>query len=128
MEWIFSKMNMVVTLRKDKENEVDQEAIAVYVKGLGKVGYVANSPYTVLGQSISAGRMYDKIGKKAKGRVRFVLEKGRRLCIRKEGIGVGKTTSIFLCSVAIFENPCIMVYIVESCKKCIAPGLYRFKI
>ena len=30
----FFEKNMVVTLRKDKENEVDQEAIAVYVKGL----------------------------------------------------------------------------------------------
>lgn len=81
----FFEKNMVVTLRKDKENEVDQEAIAVYVKGLGKVGYVANSPYTVLGQSISAGRKYDKIGKKAKGRVRFVLEKGVVCVLEKKG-------------------------------------------
>jgi hypothetical protein len=25
---------------------------------LGKIGYVANSPYTVVGDSMSAGRMY----------------------------------------------------------------------
>ena len=29
--------------------------------GLGLIGYVANSPYTVLGESMSAGRLYDKI-------------------------------------------------------------------
>jgi hypothetical protein len=27
----------------------------------GKIGYIANSPYTVLGKSMSAGRMYEKL-------------------------------------------------------------------
>lgn len=34
----------------------------ISVKGLGKVGYVANSPYIVKGESMSAGRLYDRIG------------------------------------------------------------------
>ena len=45
-------------------------------KGLGKIGYVANSPYTVKGESMSAGRLYDKIGDKAKGKVVFVVDGG----------------------------------------------------
>lgn len=45
-------------------------------KGLGKVGYVANSPYTVKGESMSAGRLYDRIGNKAKGKVVFVVDVG----------------------------------------------------
>ena len=44
------------------------EAIQVKAKGLGKIGYVANSPFTVKGESMSAGRLYDKIGDKAKGK------------------------------------------------------------
>ena len=33
--------------------------------GLGLVGYVANSTYTVKGECMSAGRLYDKIGDRA---------------------------------------------------------------
>ena len=36
---------------------------------------MANSPYTVKGESMSAGRLYDKIGDTAKGKVLFVFEK-----------------------------------------------------
>ena len=35
-----------------------------------------NSPYTVKGESMSAGRLYDKIGEKAKARVVFLLRDG----------------------------------------------------
>ena len=42
----------------------------------GLVGYVANSPYTVLGKSISAGRLYDRIGETAMGVMKFVLAQG----------------------------------------------------
>ena len=40
------------------------------------MGYVANSPYTVKGESMSAGRLYDKIGGKAKGKIVFVTDGG----------------------------------------------------
>lgn len=43
---------------------------------LGKIGYVASSPYTVLGESYSAGRLYDKISEEASGKVKFMLDKG----------------------------------------------------
>lgn len=36
-------------LLKEPDNEFDKEAIQVKIKGLGKVGYVANSPFTVDG-------------------------------------------------------------------------------
>ena len=54
----------------------EHEAIQVKVKGLGKIGYVANSPYTVKGESMSTGRLYDKLGDKAKGKVVFVVDGG----------------------------------------------------
>ena len=50
------KKGMKVKLVKEPDNEYDQEAIQVKIKGLGKVGYVANSSYTVKGKSMSAGR------------------------------------------------------------------------
>ena len=67
---------MKVKLIKEPDNEYDKEAIQVKVKGLGKVGYVANSPYTVKGESMSAGRLYDKLGDKAKGIAVFVIDGG----------------------------------------------------
>ena len=44
--------------------------------GLGIVGYVANSPFMVQGESMSAGRLYDRIGDRAKGVVMYVLPQG----------------------------------------------------
>ena len=67
---------MKVKLVKQPDNEYDSEAIQVKIKGLGKVGYVANSPYTVKGESMSAGRLYDKIADKAKGKIVFVTDGG----------------------------------------------------
>ena len=64
----------------------DKEAIQVMVKGLGKCGYVANSPYTVKGESMSAGRLYDKIGDTAKGKILFVLDQGVLCKITDTGI------------------------------------------
>ena len=70
------KENMEITLVKDKKNEHDQEAIIAKVRGLGKVGYVANSVRTRRGESSSAGRIYDKIGDTAKGKVLHILDDG----------------------------------------------------
>lgn len=65
---------MRLQLKKEPDNEYDKEAIFVSVEGLGKIGYVANSPYTVIGKSMSAGRVYDKIGDTAIGEVVFITE------------------------------------------------------
>ena len=67
---------MEVKLVKEPDNEMDKEAIRVEVDGLGLVGYVANSPFTVQGESMSAGRLYDKIGDTATGIVKYVLSQG----------------------------------------------------
>ena len=72
----FLEKGMKVRLEKEPDNKHDMEAIQVKMKGLGKIGYVANSPYTVIGESWSAGRLYDKIGDTAKGKVVMVMDKG----------------------------------------------------
>ena len=72
----FMEPGMEVKLVKDPDNEYDKEAIKVEMAGLGLVGYVANSPYTVLGESMSAGRLYDKIADEAVGIVKYKLLSG----------------------------------------------------
>lgn len=72
----FFEPGMEVKLVKEPDNEVDKEAIKVDLEGLGHVGYVANSPYTVQGESMSAGRLYDRIGDTAVGVVKYVLPQG----------------------------------------------------
>lgn len=67
---------MKVDLFKDPENKYDHEAICVKLPVLGKIGYVANSPATVLGESMSAGRLYDRMGDAAQGTVIYVLNGG----------------------------------------------------
>lgn len=72
----FLKKGMRIMLVKEPDNEYDKEAIKVMYEGLGKIGYVANSPYTVIGESMSAGRLYDKIGKKGSAKVVLVTPAG----------------------------------------------------
>ena len=72
----FLEPGMEVRLIKEPDNEVDREAIRVELEGIGIIGYVANSVYTVLGESYSAGRLYDKIPEKIAGIVRYNLDRG----------------------------------------------------
>ena len=72
----FLKKGMKIRLKKEPDNEHDKEAICAELKGLGKIGYVANSTYTVIGDSYSAGRLYEHMGKKAKAKVLIVTERG----------------------------------------------------
>ena len=65
----FLEKGMKIRLEKEPDNEYDKEAIKVMYEGLGKIGYVANSSYTVIGESMSAGRLYDKIGNVAYAKV-----------------------------------------------------------
>lgn len=88
----FMKKGMKVKLVKEPDNEYDKEAIQVKIKGLGKVGYVANSSFTVKGDSMSAGRMYDKLGDKAKGKIVFVID-GAAVC-RITDTGVAKEENV----------------------------------
>ena len=86
----FLSPGMKVDLFKDPENKYDHEAICVKLPVLGKIGYVANSPATVLGESMSAGRLYDKIGDTATGIVRYVLQEGVVCELVKEGACYGQ--------------------------------------
>lgn len=82
----FFEPKMSVRLVKEPDNEADKEAIRVEMDGLGLVGFVANSPYTVLGESYSAGRLYDKIGDTAEGTVLYVLPNGVLCFLNEESI------------------------------------------
>lgn len=72
----FFNKGMKVELIKEPDNSYDSEAIMVRVKAVGKCGYVANSPHTVLGESKSAGRIYERVGKKSYGEVVHILPGG----------------------------------------------------
>lgn len=64
-----------VTLEKEPDNKHDKEAIMVKMEGLGRIGYVANSVHTVIGESMSAGRLYDKVEDGAKAEVMYIMER-----------------------------------------------------
>lgn len=81
----FLKPGMKLTLEKEPDNKYDKEAILVKMKGIA-IGHVANSVHTVLGDSMSAERIYDKFGEKAKAKVVLVTEHGTicKLCKKPE--------------------------------------------
>ena len=72
----FLEKGTKIRLEKEPDNRHDHEAIKVLMDGVGHIGYVANSPWTVIGESFSAGRLYDKIGDTAKGKVRLITDRG----------------------------------------------------
>ena len=82
----FLAPQMKVVLRKDPENEYDSEAIKVELEGLGQIGSVANSVSTVIGQSMSAGRLYDKIGDTASAEILYVLDAGVLCAVDEESL------------------------------------------
>ncbi len=92
----FFAPDMKVRLRKEHDNQFDREAIKVELNCVGQIGYVANSPRTVIGESYSAGRLYDKIGETAEATVLYVLDKG------------------VLCSVASEKEPLQVRYVGED--------------
>ena len=82
----FLEPGMKVKLVKEPDNEYDKESILVKLPGIGDIGHVANSPYTVIGESVSAGRLYDKIGKKAGAKIVLVTDRGVICKVKKEDI------------------------------------------
>lgn len=57
---------------KEPDNPYDSEAIVVKMKGIGKVGYVANSTYTKINGTSSAGCILGKVKKKFVAEVMFI--------------------------------------------------------
>ena len=86
MEKIFWRKVWNLNWKKEPDNKYDKEAIKVTYEGLGKIGYVANSSYTVIGESISAGRLYDKIGDTAEAKVVLVTGNGTICKICKKSL------------------------------------------
>lgn len=86
----FLEPGMEVRLEKEPDNEYDKEAIKVTMEGLDVIGYVANSTKTVIGDTMSAGRIYDKIGKKARGKVVCVTPRGVVCKVKKADVNTVK--------------------------------------
>ncbi|MCR4876421.1 MAG: HIRAN domain-containing protein [Clostridiales bacterium] len=80
----FLEKGMKVRLEKEPDNKYDREAIKVLMDGVGHIGYVANSTWTVLGESYSAGRLYDKIGDTARGKVKLITNRGVLCTLKKK--------------------------------------------
>lgn len=57
---------------KERDNHYDSEAIKVTMKDIGTVGYIANTPYTKAIGTMSAGRIYEKVGNKFWVEVMFI--------------------------------------------------------
>ena len=66
------KIGSIVRLVKEPDNDYDLEAIACENRYIGKTGYIANSTKTVTKGTMSAGRIYDKIGDISYCEVKFV--------------------------------------------------------
>ena len=73
---------MLVLLVKEPDNEYDENAIRVDLVPVGCVGYVANSPHTVIDGTMSANRIYDSMERICFARVMFA--KGGFLVARLE--------------------------------------------
>ena len=61
----------VIRCQKEPSNAFDSEAIRCSLPMIGTVGYVANSPRTTAGGTMSAGRVYDRVGRRFYLRVLF---------------------------------------------------------
>ncbi|MPN43703.1 hypothetical protein SDC9_191263 [bioreactor metagenome] len=66
----FAIGNLVCCI-KEPGNPFDSEAIKAVMPLVGKVGHVANSPSTLAGGTMSAGRIYDLVKKRFYVRVMF---------------------------------------------------------
>lgn len=66
------KVDMECTAKKEPNNDMDAEAIAVYNKDNIKIGYIANSISTVAKGTRSAGRVYDTFDKETTMIIEFI--------------------------------------------------------
>ncbi len=66
------KIGAKCCLIKDVDNDYDDEAIKVVLGKSLIVGYVANSSYTVIRGTLSAGRLYDKFDSQLDAKVLFI--------------------------------------------------------
>lgn len=82
----------LIRCRKEPDNRYDCDAIKCTLPMVGKVGYIANSVGTVACGTMSAGRIYDRVGEKFYVRVMFTtntkiicrVEQGDRTRLERE--------------------------------------------
>ena len=74
----------ILLCEKDPSNRYDSEAITVRLPIIGTIGSIANSTKTVAGGTMSAGRIYDKVGDKFYIRVMFTTQ-SKIICRVEEG-------------------------------------------
>ena len=65
------KNDLVVNLVKEEDNEHDPDAIAVYLDN-EKIGYVANSDYTLIDEVKSASKIKNSLNDNAQAKILFV--------------------------------------------------------
>ena len=62
--------------KKDPDNQYDKKAISVLIENVGKAGYIANSPYTVIYGTKSSSQIYKKVKNNFYIKVMFITENG----------------------------------------------------
>jgi hypothetical protein len=68
------KIGKKIKCIKEPSNEHDGEAIKAVLKPVGTIGYIANSPYTVVNGTKSAGKISHKVKKKFEVEVMFITK------------------------------------------------------
>ena len=66
--------NKYILIRKDPNNPYDSEAILAETMLWGPVGFVPGHPAARIKGTMSAGRLYDKMGERTIAKVRFSAE------------------------------------------------------
>jgi hypothetical protein len=79
------KVGQVIKLKKDYDNQHDDEAIEAQLESVGKIGYVANSAYTVARGTKSAGRIYDTFQDECRASIRFIVKDTAIAVVLEEG-------------------------------------------
>jgi len=62
----------IIYLKKEPENLYDSEAILAHLPYIGNIGYVANSPRSVIRGTMSGGRLYEHFDTDAVAKVEFM--------------------------------------------------------
>lgn len=65
------RIGALIRCRKEPENTFDGEAIRVSLPIMGTIGYIANSPQTLAGGTMSAGKLGTFVDDKFHARVMF---------------------------------------------------------
>ncbi len=68
------RIGNLIRCSKEPNNPHDPDAIRCFLPQIGTVGYVANSPSTAAGGTLSAGRIYDRVPGRFYVRVCFTTQ------------------------------------------------------